>query len=433
MAFACRPRVIVLRRADDRPRRHDAGARARDGPRPVPQPPGRGAVRQPRPRGRRRARRPRRGDVRRADRRERAARADVQRAAPPVHAAAPARRPRHRGQAHRRRHPRARAPLPGSRPEGCFFHPRCEFAQDDCRKAFPPVTDLGAGAPGALLPHRPGRQGGAAGGRAARPTRTQIGAERRPRRAEPRRALRLAAHAVRHRPRGRTTTSASRSSASRAAARRRSPAASPACTRTTPARCASATTCCPRRPAPRSNQARREIQYVFQNPYASLNPRRTVGQAIARQLALFEAAGGERGAPQGVRVPRARRALVERGEPVPRPALGRRAPARRDRPRARGGPEAARVRRGHLGARRLGAGGDHRAPRQAARADGLEPALHHPRPRAHPHDRRPRDRDDRRAHRGAGHDRAHLHGADARTTRASCWRTPRASRSPWAT
>jgi peptide/nickel transport system ATP-binding protein len=33
---------------------------------------------------------------------------------------------------------------------------------------------------------------------------------------------------------------------------------------------------------------RREIQYVFQNPYSSLNPRRTVGQTISRQLSLFE-------------------------------------------------------------------------------------------------------------------------------------------------
>jgi peptide/nickel transport system ATP-binding protein len=37
----------------------------------------------------------------------------------------------------------------------------------------------------------------------------------------------------------------------------------------------------------RSADARRRIQYVFQNPYASLNPRRTVGQTLARQLQLF--------------------------------------------------------------------------------------------------------------------------------------------------
>ena len=31
------------------------------------------------------------------------------------------------------------AALPGSRPQGCFFHPRCDFAQNDCREVFPPV------------------------------------------------------------------------------------------------------------------------------------------------------------------------------------------------------------------------------------------------------------------------------------------------------
>jgi peptide/nickel transport system ATP-binding protein len=37
----------------------------------------------------------------------------------------------------------------------------------------------------------------------------------------------------------------------------------------------------------RTREARKQIQYIFQNPYASLNPRRTIGQTIARQLQLF--------------------------------------------------------------------------------------------------------------------------------------------------
>ena len=45
----------------------------------------------------------------------------------------------------------------------------------------------------------------------------------------------------------------------------------------------------------RTAEARKQIQYVFQNPYASLNPRRTVGQTIARQLQLFGASRRETG------------------------------------------------------------------------------------------------------------------------------------------
>jgi peptide/nickel transport system ATP-binding protein len=41
----------------------------------------------------------------------------------------------------------------------------------------------------------------------------------------------------------------------------------------------------------RTKAMKRDIQYIFQNPYGSLNPRRTVGQSVARPLALL---GGDR-------------------------------------------------------------------------------------------------------------------------------------------
>jgi peptide/nickel transport system ATP-binding protein len=44
----------------------------------------------------------------------------------------------------------------------------------------------------------------------------------------------------------------------------------------------------------RSREVRQQVQYVFQSPYASLNPRKTVGQSVAQPLRIFESLRGER-------------------------------------------------------------------------------------------------------------------------------------------
>jgi peptide/nickel transport system ATP-binding protein len=43
----------------------------------------------------------------------------------------------------------------------------------------------------------------------------------------------------------------------------------------------------------RSRELRRRIQYVFQNPYGSLNPRRTIEQTVERPLSLLDVSGRE--------------------------------------------------------------------------------------------------------------------------------------------
>jgi peptide/nickel transport system ATP-binding protein len=182
------------------------------------------------------------------------------------------------------------AALPGRRPQGCFFHPRCDFARDDCRAAFPPVSEHGVAhhvrcyhvddVVRAPAPEGAGQASRRAAGEGAvlsvrglnahydaRPTLFDITLD-----VHDNECLALVGESGS----GKTTL----------------------------ARCVAGLhkdwtgevrlggTELPAAARARSSETRKEIQYVFQNPYASLNPRRTIGQTIARQLELFF--GGER-------------------------------------------------------------------------------------------------------------------------------------------
>ena len=127
----------------------------------------------------------------------------------------------------------------------------------------------------------------------------------------------------------------------------------------------------------RTQDQLRRIQFVSQNPYSSLNPRQTVGQIVGHPLAHFRKlpGAGTPAADRG-RADLRRAAGVVRG-PLPRRAFRRRTPAGRAGPRPGPRPRPARLRRGHLGAGRIGAGGDRRAAATAAGRARALAAVHH--------------------------------------------------------
>ena len=176
-----------------------------------------------------------------------------------------------------------RAPLPGNRPGGCFFAPRCDLAIDRCTESFPEATTFEEG----HLVHcfR------AADAPAELPT---VGEE--PAATQPGDVVlsvkSLDAKYGSHQTLHDVEVSVSRNECVALVGESGSG-------KTTLARCIAGlhsdytgdimldSKRLQESARRRSTQARKEIQYVFQNPYASLNPRRTVGQTIARQLQLF--------------------------------------------------------------------------------------------------------------------------------------------------
>jgi peptide/nickel transport system ATP-binding protein len=178
-----------------------------------------------------------------------------------------------------------RAALPGSRPEGCFFHPRCPLADDESRSAFPPVTDLGGGHTvrcfhhAEAVKHAEPEGAGQLGPRTVgedlvltvRDLDAHYGASHALFRIDLEVHREECLALVGESGSGKTTLARSVSGL-------HSDYTGQVRLRDDPL---------PQAARKRSREARKEIQYIFQNPYASLNPRRTIGQSIGRQLQLF--------------------------------------------------------------------------------------------------------------------------------------------------
>jgi peptide/nickel transport system ATP-binding protein len=176
-----------------------------------------------------------------------------------------------------------RAPLPGHRPSGCFFAPRCDLAIDRCHQEFPGPTEF-------------------EGGHLVHCFRAQDAIDQLPTVGEQAAAAQAGDVVV-------AVESVNARHGSNhvlfdinVLVRRNECVAlvgESGSGKTTLARCIAGLHSnytgdislggerLPESARGRSSQARKQIQYVFQNPYASLNPRRTVGQTIARQLQLF--------------------------------------------------------------------------------------------------------------------------------------------------
>jgi peptide/nickel transport system ATP-binding protein len=184
-----------------------------------------------------------------------------------------------------------RAPSPGRRPAGCMFAPRCTFAQERCTVALPELRPIAAGhavrcvraeeVRGHMLARaRDGAHEEQAITQAPILALTAVSAGYRKRMVVHDVSLQVAPHEclalVGESGSGKTTLARSvaglHSDRTGQITLKGAPLAGSA------------------RDRPR--EQRRTIQYVFQNPYGSLNPRRTIGHIIRQPLELFGKGSG---------------------------------------------------------------------------------------------------------------------------------------------
>jgi peptide/nickel transport system ATP-binding protein len=181
-----------------------------------------------------------------------------------------------------------RAPAPGRRPTGCAFAPRCEYAEPAALEAIPELREITPGHVVRCLRAEEvrsrlvARAGGGVGrarteGGAPLLTIDDVSASYGARTVVHDVTLHLARHEclalVGESGSGKTTLARS--------------IAGLHTDRT--GRILLGETPLPPAARARSREMRRSIQYVFQNPYGSLNPRRTIGQIIGQPLELFGA------------------------------------------------------------------------------------------------------------------------------------------------
>jgi peptide/nickel transport system ATP-binding protein len=180
-----------------------------------------------------------------------------------------------------------RAPAPGLRGEGCFFAPRCEYAVQDCTVAFPPITQVSPNhfvrcfrSEVVLADSIRERTRGAGVERATRGEPTLLTARGIRAFYGPREVLSDVSIDVFP---GRCLALVGESGSGK----------------TTLARCVAGLhhdytgevllRDAELRPRARmrDRETRRTIQYIFQSPYGSLNPRKSIGQIIGQPLRLF--------------------------------------------------------------------------------------------------------------------------------------------------